>query len=131
MKTLNLVLVLALLACYSGYGSGLAYSSIRSNQSNCHSIKRELRAPDKLKGGATVYYLSEHVMKPGAFRCCFESLTNAPHKEHMSFKDLILDASLIDNSKLETSKILNSSLSVSLREHDPPDLYVSNSSLLL
>lgn len=131
MKNMNLVLVLTLLACYSGFGSGSIISSIPSSKPNCHSIKKEDHAPNKHKSDAGAFYLGEHVKNRGAFRCCFESLPNAPQKDHISFKDLISDASFVNNPNLETGKHLSSSISVSIREHDPPDLYVSNSSLLL
>jgi hypothetical protein len=131
MKKMNLLLVLTLLACYSGFGSKSAYSSIPSSNPNCHSIKKEGHSQNKHESDVTIYYLNGHVMNHGAFRCCFESLPNAPQKDHLTFKDLILDASFINNSNLETSKHLNSSLSVNIREHDPPNLYLSNSSLLL
>jgi hypothetical protein len=88
-------------------------------------------AQNQNESDASFRYLNNHVMNHGAFRCCFESLTNAPHKDHLTFKDLILDASFIKNSNIEMNKHLDSSLSVNIREHDPPNLYVSNSSLLL
>jgi hypothetical protein len=128
---MNLFLVLTLIACYSGFSSRSVYSSVPSSNSNCHSIKKEDHAQNKHKSDATVYYLNEHVMNHGAFRCCFESLTNAPQKDHLTFKDLILGASFINNSNLETNKHLNSGLSVSIREHDPPYLFLSNSSFLI
>lgn len=128
---MNLVLVLTLLACYSGFGSRSLYSSIPSSNSNCHSIKKEGHAPNKLKSDAAAYYLGEQFADHGALRCCFESLPNAPQKDHISLRDLILDASFINNLALETGRHLDSSISVSIREHDPPNLYVSNSSLLL
>lgn len=131
MKNLNLVLVLTLLVCYSGFGSRSVYASVPSSNSNCHSMKTEVRAKNQHNNDATIYYLNKHVMNHGTFRCCFESLPNAPQNDHLGFKDLRLDASFIDNSSLETFKGLHSSLNISLREHDPPDLYVSNSSLLL
>jgi hypothetical protein len=131
MKKMNLFLILTLLACYSGFGSRSVYSSTPSSNSSCHSIKKEEHAQNKHKSDAAIYYLSEHVMKHSASRCCFESLTNAPLKDQLAFKDLISDASFINSSDIETNKHLNLGLSVSIREHDPPDLYVSNSSLLL
>lgn len=131
MKNINLVLVLILLACYSGFGAGSISSSIPSNNSNCHSIKKERHAQNKHKRDSATYYLDEHRSNHGTSRCCFESLPNAPQKAQMFFKNLILDASLTNNPNLETVKHPNSSLSVSIREHDPPNLFVSNSSLLL
>jgi hypothetical protein len=128
---MNLVLVLTLLACYSGFGSRSTYSSIPSSYSNCHSIKKEGHAPNKIKSDAAAYYLVEHFADHGALRCCFESLPNAHQKDQISFRDLILDALFINNSGLETGRHLDSRLSVSISEHDPPNLYVSNSSLLL
>jgi hypothetical protein len=80
---------------------------------------------------ASAYYLTQQEINHGAFRCCFESLTNAPQKDHVTLKDLKFDASFINNPILEISKGFSSALSVSIREHDPPDLYMSISSLLL
>jgi hypothetical protein len=131
MKNLNLVLVLILLACYSGFASRSVYASGPSSNSNCHSMKTEVQAQNQHKSDASVYYSNEHAMNHGASRCCFESLTNAPQNEHLAFKDLRLDASFVNNTSPEINKCRNSSLSISIREHDPPDLYVSNSSLLL
>lgn len=131
MKNLSLVLVLSLLVCYSGFGSTSLYPSIASGDSNCHSVRTGDHAQNQHGSGASVYYLNEQVMNHGAFRCCFESLTNAPQKDQISLKGLKLDASLIDNPNLEINKSFSSTLGASIREHDPPDLYVSNSSLLL
>ena len=131
MKNLNLVLVLVLLACYSGIGSSSLYASIPSSNLNCHSMNTEAHAQNQHKSDASVYYLNDHAMNHGAFRCCFESITNAPQNDHLAYKNLRLDASLINNTSPEINKCFNSSTRISVREHDPPDLYVSNSSLLL
>ena len=131
MKKLNLFLVVTLITCYSGFGSRSISSSFPSSNSNCHSIKKEDHSQNRHKSDATIYYLNEHVMNHGAFRCCFVSLNNAPQKDHLTFKDLILDASFIKNSSLEMNKHLDSSLSVNIREHDPPYLFLSNSSFLI
>jgi hypothetical protein len=131
MKNLNLVLVLTLLTCYSGFGSTSLYPSIASSNSNCHSMGTGDHAQNQNDSDASFRYLNEHVMNHGAFRCCFESLTNAPQKDHMTLKDLKLEASFIGNTNLYIYKSFSSSRSASIREHDPPDLYVSNSSLLL
>lgn len=131
MKSLNLVLVLSLIVCYSGFGSRSLYPSISSSDSNCHSMGTGDHAQNQHESDASFRYLNDHVMNHGAFRCCFESLTNAPQKDHIALKDLKVDASFIGNSNLYINKSFSSSLRVSIREHDPPDLYVSNSSLLL
>lgn len=131
MKNINFALVLILLACYSGFGAGSIFPSIPSNNSNCHSIKKERDTQNKHKSDSATYYLDEHPSSHRAFKCCFESLPNAPQKGQMFFKNMILDASLSNNPNVETVKHANSSLSVRIREHDPPNLFVSNSSLLL
>jgi len=131
MKNLNLVLVLTLLACYSGFGSTSVYASVPSSKSNCHSMKTEVHAQNQHKSDASDYSLNKHVMNHGAFRCCFESLPNAPQNDHLAFKDLRLDVSFVNSTSPEINKCRKSSLTISVREHDPPDLYVSNSSLLL
>lgn len=131
MKKLNLFLVVTLIACYSGFGSRSVFPSISSSNSNCHSMETEDHTPNQHASDAPVYYLNEHEMNHGAYRCCFESLPNAPQKDHLTLKDLKLDALFVNSSALEINKLGNLSLRTSVREHDPPDLYVSNSSLLL
>lgn len=88
-------------------------------------------AQNQHESDASIYYLNEQVMNHGAYRCCFESLPNAPQKDQLNLKDLKLDALFVNSSAPEINKLGTLSLCISVREHDPPDLYVSNSSLLL
>lgn len=131
MKKINLFLVLILIACYSGFGSRTIYPSVTPSDANCHSINKENRSQDKHYSDATVFHLNKDAINPGASRCCLESLNNAPQNDHLLSKDLILYASLHENSAHQIDDHIKSILSVNIREHDPPDLYVSNSTLLL
>lgn len=131
MRKLNLFLILILLACYSGFGSRSAYSSVPSNNTTCHSLENEDHVQRGDDAGPTARLLIKKVTDHTAIRCCFESLPNAPQNDHLTFKNQPLGLLLIDNSSHETDKSIIGNLSIGLREHDPPDLYISNSSLLL
>ncbi len=131
MPKLNLFLVMILLGCYSGFGARASYSSDRSNNSSCHSVEKQHHTQNRPNSGATAQYFNEDVKDHKAFRCCFESLPNAPQNDHTTLKDLTLDDLFVNNLGLETNNLGNSSSHLGVREHDPPDLYVSNASLLL
>ncbi len=131
MPKLNLFLILVLLACYSGFGSRSAYSSVPSNNTTCHSSENEDHAQGGNNGGPTTRHLSNKVTDHTAIRCCFESLPNAPQNDHMASKDLSFDDLFVNNSGLDKNKLATLSLRIGVREHDPPHLYISNSSLLL
>ena len=133
MKYINFLLVLTLVFCYTGIASEVHHSSTLPTSIENHHAKSQ--KCDKQENShleiSDNYYKNTNTTKHEGLECCHYMLPNAPHNYEFNPVDTFL-YSVAVNISLENNKVFRytSGLKI-IREHDPPKLFLSNSSFLL
>jgi hypothetical protein len=128
MKYFSFYLILNIFLCYTGLGASVCYSSNSAvpnmNMKNCHASQ-----PNKISGAKTEANSRVTDTRNHRMSICYEALLNAS-QSHDFNKTIILYSAAINISNLLVFRISNLH-SGFIKEHHPPDLFLSNSSLLL
>lgn len=127
-RFLSLFLVVNVLVCYGGFFRS-AIASEGSTQvkssSGCHSISHETNKTGNENAPKIINNSDNNNIS-----CCFESLTNTHPDLNAKIEIISIDKTqlaVLNEGKDNLNKILDNSI----REHDPPDLQISNSTFLL
>src|SRR5581483_6440727 len=125
MKYFSFYLILSVFLCYTGLGASVCYSgsSAVSNMKNCHASQPNKISDDKTEANSRVTDTRNHRMS-----ICYETLLNA--SQNQGFNKTILYSAAINIPSLLVFRISNFHSNF-IKEHHPPDLFLSNSSLLL
>ncbi len=125
MKYFSFYLILSVFLCYTGLGASVCYSSSSavSNMKNCHASQPNKISDAKTEANPRVTDIREHRTS-----MCYEALLNASQSH--DFNKTILYSAAINISNLLVFRISNFHSNF-IKEHHPPDLFLSNSSLLL
>jgi hypothetical protein len=132
MKYINFLLILSVIFCYAGIGSKIHHSFVLPSIESHHAThqedhKQEISDTDSMVS----YYKNIDATKHKGFKCCYYMLPSAPHSYDFNLVDTFLYSLAVNIPILEINKLSNYSLRLIIREHDPPELFLSNSSLLL
>ena len=129
-RYLSLSLVLLVLFCYSGFRPDAfappvkASEDTQSRHPGCHGMAQEAEegAPE------TEASLSQESHE-SASSCCYESLVNAPadHQNVARTPVFTIPVEMLDHAAGYTVKLRD----IVSKEHSPPGLEISNSTLLL
>lgn len=129
-RYISLSLILIVLACYSGFrpdafaSLGAARGEVQSQHPGCHGMAQEMdeAAPEK---GASISRESGESSSP----CCFESLVNASIDNNLTARTVVFTVPIVmlDFTPGHALKARD----VASKEHSPPELEITNSSLLL
>ncbi len=127
MKYLNFLLILTTFLCYTGICSDFANSHTQPNMKSCHSNKQ-----DNLSGYKTIpySYKNSDTIKY-KIHMCQDALPNAPLSHDFDLTNLLLCSLAINLPTLEINDVPGFPFSLEIKEHHPPDLFLSNSSFLL
>ena len=128
-RYISLFLILIVLACYSGFrpdafaSPGAARGEVQSQHPGCHGMAQEM---DEAATGKES--LSRESGDPSS-PCCFESLVNASIDNHSTARTLVftIPIQMFDFTPGRSIKARD----VASNEHSPPELEITNSSLLL
>jgi hypothetical protein len=129
-RYLSLFLILLVLFCYSGFRPDAfatpvkASGDAQSKHLGCHGMAQESEE------GAPETELSLLQESPeSASSCCFESLVNASLDQNPAVRTLVctIPIQMLEHTPGQTVKVRD----VASKEHSPPGLEISNSSLLL
>ena len=129
-RYLSLSLILLVLFCYSGFRPAAFASPAKtpvdaeSQHVGCHGMAQESEE------GATETELSlSQESSESASSCCFESLVSTSLDQNTLARTLVftIPIQMLDHAPGHTVKVRD----VASKEHSPPGLEISNSSLLL
>ncbi len=126
MKYLNFLLALTTFLCYTGICANVSYSKNtgRKTHTSCHgTIKQET------SNSANSYKNSNDTKHK--IHMCQEALQNAPNSIDLNLKDTILASLAVYLPTLEINKVPAFVFSLNIKEHHPPELFLTNSSFLL
>jgi hypothetical protein len=124
----SLFLVVNILACYGGFYRNTFASTDPARvkpMSGCHLMNHENNKPAN-ENSSRIINDSANTDSP----CCSESLTNTHPDLNAKIEIVSIDRTqpaILNNGKDHLKKQRDNSL----REHDPPDLQISNSTFLL
>lgn len=129
-RYISLTLILIVLVCYSGFrpvalaSPAPAPGEAQSQHPGCHGMAREAdkAAPEE---GASISRESGD----SASSCCFESLVNASIDNNFTVRTVVftIPVVMLDFTPGDPLEPRN----VASKEHSPPGLEITNSSLLL
>jgi len=129
MKYLNLLLVVSVVVCYSGFGSKISLSSRQTKTENCHSVQTAKNQDETRDFSSIANYSYGNTDNHENFKCCADVLPNA--KNNPSF-DLITSFTLNPISPSpENNSYENYPLKFTKLKYQQPDLFLSNSTFLL
>lgn len=129
-RYLSLSLILLVLFCYSGFRPDVfaspaeAQGEVQSKHPGCHGMAQETEKSGPEKEAAVSQESSG-----SASSCCFESLVSASLDQIAIARTLVftIPVRMLDPAPAHIVKIRD----VASKEHSPPGLEISNSSLLL
>jgi hypothetical protein len=128
MRFASLFLVVNILLCYSGIRLDV-FASTKTTSTKavmgCHAngpIAKETGEKSVVHG---VHGSSEKISS-----CCLDGLTNASIDQPAKIEKILVHRITVSNLYYQTAYV-NKTLDLSQREHDPPDLQISNSVFLL
>lgn len=122
MKIFNLLLILIMLACYSGLCSAppTLASSVNLETESCHKMDGHKTSEDNNQLRQDIHGKESH-----STVCCVSSLTSSLDKDNTKdFAKLAQITFISENDINENCIRINT---ISLREHGPPDLQVLHS----
>jgi len=129
-RYLSLSLILLVLFCYSGFRPDAfatpvkASGDAQSKHLGCHGMAQEA---EENTPGTGLSFSQES--RESASSCCFDSLVNASLDQNAVARTLVftIPVRMLDPTPAQIVKIRD----VASKEHSPPGLEISNSSLLL
>ncbi len=126
MKCINLLLVLATFLCYSGICGGISYSynAMGVTNTGCHGTQKKAN-PDSTNSYKSSDKVNHNI------HMCQEALISAPTNFDLNIKEIILDSVAVIFPIMEINGVPSFTLSLNIKEHHPPDLFLVKSSLLL
>lgn len=125
---MSFFLVLSVTLCYTGLGANVSHYSTLLNMTNCHKNQHdEISGTDTITNSYENIDATHHKM----FKCCSDALPNAPQGHDFDLKEILLHSLAVNITTLESNKLFSFLLSLRIKEHHPPDLFLVNSSLLL
>ena len=127
MKFISFLLILSIILCYTGLGMGVSHSSTHTNITNCHKNQHDEISGAELIANSYENDATHHKM----FKCCYEALTNAPLSHDFDLRRIILCQVAVNMPTLEINDVPGFPFSLEIKEHHPPELFLSNSSFLL
>lgn len=124
----SIFIIVNLLLCYSGFYHGafaLLKPSSHEVSSGCHSMNHSY---NKTESGDVNHIINQSTGRTSY--CCYDGLLGASVDLSANIDHVLVHTITVDNlnSNSSYSKITQHR---SLREHDPPDLQISNSVFLL
>ncbi len=127
MKYLSFILALTTFLCYTGICADVCYSNntreIITNTS-CHGTKKQdTYNPEN-------FYQNSNHMRHNIYMCQ-DALPNAPQGYDLNQRHIILSLLAVYVPILEINKVPALAFSLDIKEHHPPELFLSNSSFLL
>jgi len=127
MKYASLFLVLVVILCRIGFGEDDHHSYNLPNITNSDTNHQdEIYGTDTIANSYKNTESTEHKM------CmCEHALPNAPLGHDINLRDIIAYSVAVNIPTLEINSVPSFALSLKIREHHPPDLFLANSSLLL
>ncbi len=128
-RYISLSLILIVLACYSGFrpdafaSPGAARGEVQSQHPGCHGMAQE--TDEAGPGKEALSRESGDSSSP----CCFESLVNASIDNNLTVRTVVFTVPIVmlDFTPCHALKARD----VASKEHSPPELEITNSSLLL
>src|SRR5574341_2092670 len=123
MKYTSFFLVLVVILCRIGLDVDVYHSDTLSNITNSHTNYRdEISGTEAIANSYKNTEATEH-------KCmCEHALPNAPQGHDLNLRDIILYSVAVDIPTLEINSVPSFALSLKIREHHPPDLFLANSS---
>src|SRR3970282_2701616 len=127
MKYASLFLVLVVILCRIGLDEDVYHSDSLSNITNSHANHQ-----DEISGTEAIVNSYKNTESAEHKMCmCEHALPNAPHGHDINLRDIIAYSVAVNIPTLEINSVPSFALSLKIREHHPPDLFLANSSLLL
>lgn len=127
MKFMSILLILSIILCYTGVGMDVSHAGTLANVTNCHKNQH-----DEISGTETIANSYENdATHHKMFKCCSDALPNATQGLDFGLKEIVVCPSLVNVPTLDVNKLNSFLLSLRIKEHHPPDLFLVNSSLLL
>jgi len=127
MKYLSFFLALTTFLCYTGICADVSYSNNTSEittNTSCHGTKKQ-----DTSSSAISYKNSNHINHE--IDMCQVVLPNAPQGYDLNQNHIILSSPAVYVPILEINKATVLVFSFNIKEHHPPELFLSNSSFLL
>jgi len=127
MKYASLFLVLVVILCRIGLDVDVYHSDTLSNITNSRTNHQ-----DEISGTKSIanYYINTESANHKVCMC-EHALPNAPLGHDINLRDIIAYSVAVNIPTLEINSVPSFALSLKIREHHPPDLFLANSSLLL
>lgn len=126
MKYSVLILILVVILCRIGFGGDVYHSDTLTNITNSHTNHHdEFPGTEAIANSYKNSETTEH-------KCmCEHALPNAPLGHDINLRDIIAYSVAVNIPTLEINSVPSFTLSLKIREHHPPDLFLANSSFLL
>ena len=128
MRFASLFLVVNILLCYSGIRLD-AFASTKTTSAKtvmgCHGNSTITKESGEKSVALRVHRSSEKISS-----CCLDGLTNTSIDQPAKIEKILVRRITLSNLYYQTGYV-NKTLDLSQREHDPPDLQISNSTFLL
>jgi len=127
MKYLSFFLALTTFLCYTGICADVSYSNNTSEittNTSCHGTKKQ-----DTSSSAISYKNSNHISHK--IDMCQVALPNAPQGYDLNQSHIILSSLAVYVPIIEINKATVLVFSFNIKEHHPPELFLSNSSFLL
>ncbi|MGH7799858.1 MAG: hypothetical protein ACREOW_04405 [Thermodesulfobacteriota bacterium] len=127
MKYLSFFLALTTFLCYTGICADVCYSNNASEittNAGCHGTKKQ-----DTSNSAISYQSSNHINHK--IYMCQDAIPNAPQGYDLNQSDIILSSPAVCMPTFEINKVHAFAFSINIKEHHPPELFLSNSSFLL
>ena len=130
MRFLILFLIFNMVLCYSGICSATAFMTESTDQMGSHCDMTNHNTADSTDE-SQVLIQNAGTSDLQSSQCCYEGLTNSSIENNLSYKALDVLYLLDIPTSLDTSNSKSIGLLFTKSVHDPPDIYLSVSSLLL
>ncbi len=127
MKYTSFFLVLVVILCRIGLDEDVYHSDTLSNITNSHiNHQDEISCTEAIVNSYKYTESAEHNT------CmCEHALPNAPLGHDINLRDIIAYSVAVNMSTLEINSVPSFALSLKIKERNPPDLFLANSSFLL
>src|SRR3972149_7544336 len=127
MKYSVLILILVVILCRIGLGYDVYQSDALPQITSCHTDHHHEISSNDAEAN---FYKSKETAEHNTCMCEY-ALPNAPHGHDINLRDIIAYSVAVNIPTLEINSVPSFALSLKIREHHPPDLFLANSSLLL
>ena len=127
MKYTSLILILIVVLCRIGLGEDVYHSDTLPDITKSHTPHHDEISNNDAEANS---YKSKETAEHNTCMCEY-ALPNAPHGHDLNPKELISYSVVFNLPTLEINGVPSFALSLKIRAHHPPDLFLANSSLLL